>query len=53
MNIDTRKHLKPGPVGHQHPLLFAIRQMTTERTDRTPEDINVLLGRLERRRQSK
>ena len=48
MNVESRKHLKPGPVGNQRPIGSALREMVSERFDRTPDDMDGLLRRLER-----
>ena len=49
MNVEGWKHLKPAPAGGGNGIGFALREAVRARTGRSPEDMEVLLLKLERR----
>ena len=49
MNVEGWKHLKPAPAGGGNGIGFALREAVSARTGRIPEDMEVLLLKLERR----
>ncbi len=53
MNVETRKHLKPRPVGDRPPIRTARAEMVDGRYDRVPEEMDRLLRRLERAKQKR
>ena len=48
MNVETKKHLKPGPVSGQLPIATALREMVSGRFDPVPAEMSLLLRSLER-----
>ena len=52
VNVDTRKHLKPGPAGDGDGVGAALREAVADRFDRVPEELGLLLRKLERPRRA-
>jgi hypothetical protein len=52
VNVDTRKHLKPGPCGDGNGIGAALREAVNDRTHSVPEDMGLLLRKLEKRRRA-
>jgi len=49
VNVEGWKHLRPAPAGGGNGIGFALREAVSDRTGRIPEDMEVLLLKLERR----
>ena len=49
LNVETRKYVKPGPARDGNGLGAALREAVNDRFDRIPEEMSVLLQRLEHR----
>jgi len=52
LNVEIPKHVKPGPAGDGNGLAAALREAVNDRFDRIPEEMSLLLQRLERCRQA-
>ena len=50
MNIEGWKLLRPAPIGTGDGIGAALREAVNDRTDRVPQDLLILLEKIDRRR---